>query len=432
MTRRRPRLRGTGEEEAEQAARAVEEAPATATGRPDRSGVLDGVRMHRDAGAAALTNAAGAQAVTWGEHVYLSPRAPAPETSAGRRLLAHELTHVVQQRAHGARPQLFTTGERSQIAPDLAAMMAVVTALVNASCSYGDQVDMDLLVRHGGGQTATDKLPKSLRSANAAPYLLTLRYLMTRRAGLIDMRHFLQLLYISWFFNTGNASMANRGATKKGVEHEETAEPGSKYGPEDLTSNALGAWTATRLAGFPQRPDLIARIRESLEACAPVDFSSLSPASQNTLVDFYAAQTGAGEPANQNRTALALVPAIPELAGQDRSFPFELDEADPRKATIAGPAFTGGAAGLTGDSEIRSFVATQREVVLREIPPAVRGRLGARLLSGWVSDADLDAFASLYRLGDAAGKAAMRSAAAGVTLSSFGQRIRLKLLLEET
>jgi hypothetical protein len=255
---------------------------------------------------------------------------------------------------------------------------------------------------------------------------------MTRRCGLVDIHHFMQLLYISWFGNVGNAGMANRGATAKGIEHEEKAEAASRFGPEDLTSNALGAWTATKLAAIPQRGDLIARIRETLERCAPIDFDALSPASQTTLVDFYAAQTGTGEPANQNRTAVALILAIPELSGQDRSFPFELDENDPKRATISGVAVDSGASGLTGDSEIRSFVATQREQVLREIPAGVRRRLGARLLTGWVSDDDLDAFERLYRLADDAGKAAMRGAAAGVTLSSIGQRTRLRLLLEET
>jgi hypothetical protein len=251
---------------------------------------------------------------------------------------------------------------------------------------------------------------------------------MTRRCGLVDMRHFMQLLYISWFGNVGSAEMANRGATAKGVQHELTAEAASRFGPEDLTSNALGAWTATRLAGFPQRADLVARIRETLERCAPVDFDALSPASQTRIVDFHAAQSGAGEPANQNRTALALICDVPELAGQDRSFPFELDEDDPQRATIAGPAFDSGAAGLTGDSEIRAFVATQRDPVLRDIEATVRGRLGARLLSGWVSDADLDAFERLYRLADPAGRSAMARSAAAVTLSG-GQKIRLKLIV---
>lgn len=428
----RPVVRGTSEQEAQEAELRVTPA-TTGLSRPDREGdqderrALDGIRLHRDAGAAGITEAVGAQAVTLGEHVYLSPHAPGTGSGAGRRLLAHELTHVVQQRARGPRLQCFTAGERPLIAKDLAAMMAVVEAIVNASSS-GDDVLMGPLVRHSGGRDVGAAMPKPLRSDAPVTSMLTLRYLMTRRCGLVDMRHFMQLLYVSWFFNSGAAPQANRGATTKGIEHEEGAEASSRYGPEDLTSNALGAWTATRLTGMPQRGDTIAKIRQTLERCAPIDFDALAPASQTRLVDFYAAQTGTGEPANQNRTALALVPDIPELGGQDRSFPFELDDDDPRRATIAGPAFDGGAAGLTGDSQIRSFVATQREHVLRDIPAALRGRLAGRLLQGWVSDDDLDTLERLHRTADAPGRTAIASAASGVTLSG-GQKIRLGLIL---
>lgn len=427
MARRRRELTPDALEEE---ARAAESGAARASSHPPArdASALRGVRLHRDGTAAELTAAVGAQAVTMGAHVYLSATAPPLSTPAGRRLLAHELTHVVQQREQGVGVQRFVASERPQIAKDLAAMMAVVEAIVRASSS-GEEVSMGTLVRNSGGRDAGAAMPKPLRSDKPITSMLTLRYLMTSRAGLIDMRHFMQLLYISWFFNSGAADMANRGATAKGIEHEETSEAASKYGGEDLTSNALGAWTATRLTGLPQANGLIARIRETLTQCGPMDFDALSPASQKTLVDFYAAQTGAGEPANQNRTAVALIPTIPELAGKDRSFPFELDEDDPKRATISGTAFAGGAAGLDGDTEIRSFVSTQREEVLHDIPPDVRGRLAARLLKGWVSDDDLTALERLIRTTDAAGKDAVRTAAAGVSLSDVGQRARLKMLL---
>lgn len=429
MTRHR---RGPTVDGLEQEAREAE--PDAARGSPPGpaardASTLNGVRLHRDDTAAEVTAAVGALAVTMGAHVYLSPMAPPLAARAGQRLLAHELTHVVQQREQGERIQRFAASERPQIAKDLAAMMAVVEAIVRASSS-GDDVLMGPLVRNSGGQDIGAAMPKSVRSTSPITSMLTLRYLMTSRAGLVDMRHFMQLLYISWFFNNGAADMANRGATKKGIEHEEGSEATSKYAPEDLTSNALGAWTATRLTGLPQAGDMIARIRQTLTLCGPMDFDALSPASQKTLIDFYAAQTGAGEPANQNRTAVALIPAIPELTGKDRSFPFELDEHDPNRATISGAAFSSGSAGLAGDTEIRSFVSTQRDEVLRELPPVERGRLAGRLLGGWVSDADLNALERLYRLTDTPGKGAIRKAAAGVSLSDFAQRIRLKLLLE--
>jgi hypothetical protein len=63
------------------------------------------VRVHADAGADALNQALQARAFTSGQDVFFRRGAYNPSTSSGRELLAHELTHVVQQ-ADGARPKL--------------------------------------------------------------------------------------------------------------------------------------------------------------------------------------------------------------------------------------------------------------------------------------------------------------------------------------
>lgn len=65
------------------------------------------VRLHDDAGAASAAGSVAASAFTVGEHVVFGTGGYAPNTPAGRRLLAHELAHVVQQRG-GASPR--TTG----------------------------------------------------------------------------------------------------------------------------------------------------------------------------------------------------------------------------------------------------------------------------------------------------------------------------------
>ncbi|HEX8394476.1 MAG TPA: DUF4157 domain-containing protein [Longimicrobium sp.] len=57
------------------------------------------VRIHTDARAEASAEAVGARAYTVGAHVVFAPGQYAPGTDHGRRLLAHELTHVVQQSA---------------------------------------------------------------------------------------------------------------------------------------------------------------------------------------------------------------------------------------------------------------------------------------------------------------------------------------------
>jgi outer membrane protein OmpA-like peptidoglycan-associated protein len=55
------------------------------------------VRIHADASAAASANAVNARAYTIGPDIVFGDRQYAPQTSEGRKLLAHELAHVVQQ-----------------------------------------------------------------------------------------------------------------------------------------------------------------------------------------------------------------------------------------------------------------------------------------------------------------------------------------------
>jgi len=65
---------------------------------------LSHVRVHRGASADASTRALGALAWTAGSHVAVRGDAWAPATPAGRRLLAHELAHTLQQSGRGASP----------------------------------------------------------------------------------------------------------------------------------------------------------------------------------------------------------------------------------------------------------------------------------------------------------------------------------------
>jgi hypothetical protein len=55
------------------------------------------VRIHADTRAGASARSLGARAYTVGNSVVFAPGRFAPQTTEGRRLLAHELTHVVQQ-----------------------------------------------------------------------------------------------------------------------------------------------------------------------------------------------------------------------------------------------------------------------------------------------------------------------------------------------
>jgi Domain of unknown function (DUF4157) len=63
---------------------------------------LTSVRIHADASSAKSAEALNARAYTVGEHVVMNAGNYAPQSVMGRRLLAHELTHVLQQRGPGA------------------------------------------------------------------------------------------------------------------------------------------------------------------------------------------------------------------------------------------------------------------------------------------------------------------------------------------
>ncbi|MBN1814364.1 MAG: DUF4157 domain-containing protein [Anaerolineae bacterium] len=58
---------------------------------------FSGVRVHADAGSDALNQSLNARAFTTGQDVFFRQGAYDPGSSGGRELLAHELTHVVQQ-----------------------------------------------------------------------------------------------------------------------------------------------------------------------------------------------------------------------------------------------------------------------------------------------------------------------------------------------
>jgi len=55
------------------------------------------VRIHADPAAGALAQRLQARAFTTGHHVFFAPGEFQPDASAGKRLIAHELAHVVQQ-----------------------------------------------------------------------------------------------------------------------------------------------------------------------------------------------------------------------------------------------------------------------------------------------------------------------------------------------
>lgn len=73
------------------------------------------VRVHNDDRSAASARAINAEAYTAGTHTAFAAGRYAPDLPAGRRLLAHELAHVVQQSGGGAQVvRRYEAGEHTQ------------------------------------------------------------------------------------------------------------------------------------------------------------------------------------------------------------------------------------------------------------------------------------------------------------------------------
>jgi hypothetical protein len=358
------------------------------------------VRVHSDAKAAESATVVNALAYTVGADVIFGAGRFAPNTSAGRHLLAHELTHVVQQGSGTRSPpiQRFAASETSKIAPTFADMLTQIRQLIDAATTNG-QFNWDFFVEISGGTSAGRQIDKALGSQDPTvkSRLLT-RYLYTCRCGLIDMRHFLQLLYISNFATSISQieAMGNRTATQKGREHELTAESASRFGAEDTPSNALGAATNLFLPGLPSPDKVYDGIKDMLTRCDPLGWSSLSSASKDQIVHFYSDQVpdpapkNAGDqvPKNQNQTAVPDILPITECSGRERSFPFSLDDSDPDRKTISGKNFLGGPTSLTSASDIRDFVFTQKPETIRTLPLSEKIRFINILLKRPVGDAD--------------------------------------------
>ena len=79
--------------------------------------VFNGVNIHTDGKSVDMNQQIGAQAFTHGQDIYFNTGKFRPESTEGKRLLAHELTHVVQQK--GAALKRKNTGDVPQVQREL-------------------------------------------------------------------------------------------------------------------------------------------------------------------------------------------------------------------------------------------------------------------------------------------------------------------------
>jgi hypothetical protein len=85
------------------------------------------VGIHTDAQAAALCARINARAFTVGNDIFFAPGEYAPNTEAGRNLLAHELTHVAQQSRSAQRKIMRTNGSSTPSYPQSSGVYNLTT-----------------------------------------------------------------------------------------------------------------------------------------------------------------------------------------------------------------------------------------------------------------------------------------------------------------
>lgn len=181
-----------------------------------------GVRVHSDAAAAESARAVGAKAYTVGQDIVFGANQFQPNTDAGRRLLAHELTHVMQQgEANTTRSDVSSTTapvvQREPTQPraatgtasiaDLTAQTAGATTGKVTAGSLARQEWESLFRRHF---SEPDKVDHSVESSHA-------RYLYSNIYGWIDAQHFFAHIQFA-------EDMGLQQATEKGIDIEEKQE----------------------------------------------------------------------------------------------------------------------------------------------------------------------------------------------------------------
>lgn len=108
------------------------------------------VRVHSDAQAAESAHAVKARAFTVGHDIVMGAGQFAPDTASGQRLLAHELTHVVQQTCpseqHPAAPLIQRAPQPPSLGAVMAPQMAVDALKPNAKGFDTSHLSADLLL----------------------------------------------------------------------------------------------------------------------------------------------------------------------------------------------------------------------------------------------------------------------------------------------
>ena len=139
------------------------------------------VRVHTDARASDSADAVNARAYTVGHHVAFGPHEYAPRSVEGQRLLAHELTHVVQQGASAGAANTPVLRQEKPVPPIYSGCLPAQQTLLDATVKDARRKINVALSVVGGAYGR----PGAVSAANKA--LLTRHFHTTDRDDMRDI-----------------------------------------------------------------------------------------------------------------------------------------------------------------------------------------------------------------------------------------------------
>jgi hypothetical protein len=184
------------------------------------------VRIHSDASAAASARSVDARAYTFGSDIVFAAGEFSPGTSAGQRLLAHELAHTVQQRGGAAlQRQPDYTKPQADVASSGLTRLEVHGLEFGTSKDFAPS-DLNYKVKEGGKtvEKTSDERNKTAESARQMAVVLVPDALTKPDAVAPDeilvILHFHGWTFRSWDPYAGYRIGKDKGGTVRDVDQE--------------------------------------------------------------------------------------------------------------------------------------------------------------------------------------------------------------------
>lgn len=259
------------------------------------------VRIHRDAESSALARTLDATAFTSGSDIFFGGGSYNPETTDGQSLIAHELTHVVQQTGRGST----LSGRRGPVQRQQNGSSETPQGFKNAEGQLMSASDFVTLAENATKKR--DTVTEILQSMNRVLQRPgnTKRYLLCDiEGGVLDGKHFVSAALEAWdgsvtknqFFERmvpydetvrsylPHAPVRASSARAKGqgyfLEVKQYVSGGdSGFSSEDLPSNRHGAEFGLQLATLPDRSEMFdpEDLPDQLSSSLEVHLQQLNP-----------------------------------------------------------------------------------------------------------------------------------------------------------